>query len=218
MNGIDTAVSLPKKVTRFVPSDGFPPGRAAVIGFPPVANERPAGERGRRDFVHASILKRWSTKVQRIRGRRFLDAAMAAAALVSTADKDVRLSEQFALDRLLERMEQLRIFDPRAGIELHRRHVERIMAESGNGRRDALDSVSSFRGDEKRRLVILQIGAAVARADGDLSEPEREALADIASALGLPLEVSLDRIRGAVSAGSSAGILREALPTESSDD
>jgi len=152
--------------------------------------------------VRASILQRWSTKVQQIRGRRFLDAAMAAAALVSTADQDVRLSEQYTLDRLLERMEQLRIFDPRAGIEVHRRNVERIMAESGDGRRDVIDSVSAFRGDEEQRLLILYVGAIVARADGDLSEPEAGALADIASALGLPLEESLDRIWGTGSAGA----------------
>ena len=153
--------------------------------------------------MRVSILERWSTKVQRIRGRRFLDAAMAAAALVSTADRDVRLSEQFALDRLLERMEQLHIFDPRAGIELHRRYVERIMAESGDGRRDAIDSVSAFRGDEEQGLLILYVGAVVARADGDLSEPETRALADISSALDLPVEESLGRIWGAGSAEPS---------------
>ena len=151
--------------------------------------------------MRVSILERWSTKVQQIRGRRFLDAAMAAAALVSTADEDVRLSEQFALDRLLQRMQQLRVFDPRAGVELHRRYVERITAESGDGRRDAIDSVSSFRGDEEQGLLILYVGAVVARADGDLSEPERRALADISSALGLPMEESLGRIWGTGSAG-----------------
>jgi tellurite resistance protein len=127
---------------------------------------------------------------------------MAAAALVSTADEDVRLSEQFALDRLLERMKQLRIFDPRAAIELHRRYVERIMAESGNGRRDVIDSVSAFRGEEEQRLLILYVGAIVARADGDLSEPEERALADIASALDLSKDESLDRIWGMGSSGA----------------
>jgi tellurite resistance protein len=167
--------------------------------------------------VRASILERWSTKVQRIRGRRFLDAAMAAAALVSTAEKDVRLSEQFALDRLLERMKQLRVFDPRAGVDLHRRYVERITAESGSGRRDAIDSVSSFRGDEEQGLLILYVGAVVAKADGVLSEPERRTLADISSALGLPVEESLDRIWGAGSAGPP-GVLGEGRPVESSSD
>ncbi len=167
--------------------------------------------------MRASILQRWSTKVQRIRGRRFLDAAMAAAALVSTADEDVRLSEQFALDRLLERMERLRIFDPRAGIELHRRYVERIMAESGDGRRDAIDSVSAFRGDEEQGLLILYVGAVVARADGDLSEPEARALADIASALDLPVEESLGRIWGTGSAEAS-GLPGGAKPVQSTED
>jgi tellurite resistance protein len=172
---------------------------------------------GRQDFVRASMLERWSTKVQRIRGRRFLDAAMAAAALVSTADEHVRLSEQFALDRVLQRMEKLRVFDPRTGVELHRRYVERITAESGDGRRDAIDSVSSFRADEEQALLILYVGAVVAKADGDLSEPETRALADISAALGLPLEESLGRIWGADSAGPP-GASHEGPPVESSDD
>lgn len=167
--------------------------------------------------MRASILERWSTRVQRIRGRRFLDAAMAAAALVSTADRDVRLSEQFALDRMLERMKQLRVFDPRAGVELHRRYVERITAESGNGRRDAIDSVSSFRGDEERGLLILYVGAVVAKADGDLSEAETRALADISSALGLPVEESLGHIWGTGSAGPP-GVFDERRSVESSSD
>jgi len=142
---------------------------------------------------------------------------MAAAALVSTADEDVRLSEQFALDRLLERMEQLRVFDPRAGVELHRRHVERISEEPDEGRRNAIDSISSFRGDEEQRLLILYVGAVVAKADGDLSEAETRALADISSALGLPVEESRDRIWGAGSAGPLAG-LDEERPVEPSGD
>jgi tellurite resistance protein len=167
--------------------------------------------------VRASILERWSTKVQRIRSRRFLDSAMAAAALVSTADEDIRLSEQYALDRLLERMEQLRVFDPRAGVELHRRYVERIAADSGDGRRDAIDSVSSFRGDQEKGLLILYVGAVVAKADGNLSESETRALGEIATALGLPVEESLGRIWGTGSTGPP-GVLREERPVASSDD
>jgi tellurite resistance protein len=142
---------------------------------------------------------------------------MAAAALVSTADRDVRLSEQFALDRLLERTKQLRVFDPRAGVELHRRYVERILAKSGNGRRDAIDSISSFRGDEERGLLILYVGAVVANADGDLSEAETRALADVSTALGLPMEESLDRIWGTGSAGPP-GALDEERPVDPPSD
>lgn len=146
--------------------------------------------------MRASILEYWSNKIQQLRGRGFLDAAMAAAALVSTADEDVRLSEQYALDHLVQRMDELRIFDPHAAVDLHRRYVERIAEGSESGRREAIDSVSSFRGDEEKGLLILYVGAVVARADGDLSEPETRALGEIATALGLPAKQALDRIWG----------------------
>jgi tellurite resistance protein len=40
------------------------------------------------------------------------------------------------------------------------------------------------------------VGAVVAKADGDLSEPETRALSDISTALGLPADEALDRIWG----------------------
>ncbi len=144
--------------------------------------------------MRASVLERWSDKVQQHRSRRFLDAAMAAAALVSSADSDVRLSEQLAIDSLLGRMDKLQLFDPHAGVELHRRYAERIKAEHNRGRRDALDSVAKFRGDEEQSLLILYVGAVVAKADGHLSEQEESALADICETLALPAEESLARI------------------------
>jgi tellurite resistance protein len=146
--------------------------------------------------LRASILEYWTNQIQRLRGRGFLDAAMAAAALVSTADEDVRLSEQYALDHLVQRMDELRLFDPHAAVDLHRRYVERIEADSKNGRREAIGSISSFRGDEEKGLLVLYVGAVVAKADGDLSEPETQALAEIATALGLPAKEALDRIWG----------------------
>jgi tellurite resistance protein len=91
-------------------------------------------EKWRQGLVRASILEYWSNKIQRLRGRGFLDAAMAAAALVSTADEDVRLSEQYALDHLVQRMDQLRLFDPHTAADLHQRYVERIEADSGERR------------------------------------------------------------------------------------
>ena len=146
--------------------------------------------------MKATIRERWSEKVQRLRNRKFLDAAMAAAALVSAADEDVRLSEQLAIDDLLERLERLRVFDPHAGVDIHRGYADQILADRDDGRKQALASVTSFRGDEERGLLILYVGAMVARADGDLSTPEMAALAEISGALGLPEEESLERIWG----------------------
>ena len=146
--------------------------------------------------MRPSILERWSEQVQRLRNRRFLDASMAAAALVSAADRDVRLSEQMTLDQLLERMDRLRVFDPHAGVNLHRSYTERILADPESGRKKALASIASFAGDAERGLLVLYVGAAVAKADGELSDAEIEALAQISAALELPDPQSLDRIWG----------------------
>lgn len=146
--------------------------------------------------MKATIRERWSDQVQRLKNRKFLDAAMAAAALVSAADDDVRLSEQVAIDNLLERLERLRVFDPHAGVDIHRDYVGQILANREQGRAQALSRVASFQGDEERGLLILYIGATVARADGNLSPIEMSALGEIAAALGLPDEESLDRIWG----------------------
>ncbi len=119
---------------------------------------------------------------------------MAAAALVSTADEDVRLSEQLALDQLLERMDLLRVFDPHTGVDLHRRFVDGIGAHRGHGRREALAALTAFRGDEDQGLLILYVAAGIAKADQNLSEPEERALHEICDALGLPAQESLARI------------------------
>ncbi len=136
----------------------------------------------------------WSSKVARLRNRSFLDAAMAAAALVSAADDDVRLSEQIALDALLERIDKLQVFEPQTAVDIHRDYVERFAADPVLGRKRALDGLAGFRGDEQDRLLILYVGAVIARADSELSDLEEQALADICSALGLPPEESLARV------------------------
>jgi len=144
--------------------------------------------------VKVSILDRWSRKIQQLRQRAFLEAAMAAAALVSTADEDVRLSEQLALDRVLDRLDRLRVFDPHTGVELHRRYAESILADPSQGRLAAIQALVSFDGSDEERLLILYVAAVIAKADQVLSNLERGALDQICQALSLPVEPSLERI------------------------
>lgn len=140
-----------------------------------------------------SFLERWSQQIARIRDRHFLEAAMAAAALVSTADHETRLSEQIALDHLLARLEKLRIFDPHRAVDLHRSFAQAIEADAALGRRKAIDVVSSFKGKGNDAHLILYVAASIARANRGLPRAERELLSEIQEQLGLPAE-ALDRI------------------------
>jgi len=143
--------------------------------------------------VKLAFLQRWPKQMVRFRDRHFLTACMAAAALVSTADHRIRLSEQIALDHLLERLEKLRVFDPHKAVDLHRSFVEAIESEPEHGRRKAVEAVSAFKGDENDALLILYVAASIARANFDLPQAERDVLLELRDQLGLPAE-SFDRI------------------------
>ncbi len=140
------------------------------------------------------IVERWSKKVQRLRGRGFLDSAMAAAALVATADRDVRLSEQLALDELLGRLDALRLHDAKTGVEIHRRYAEGIGADPKAGAASAMASVAKMAGKADEAMTVLYVAGAIARADGDLSDPEQRVLADIAEALDVSFDDSVAEI------------------------
>jgi tellurite resistance protein len=154
--------------------------------------------------MRASILNSWTRKAAKRRNRPFLEASMAAAALVSMADDDVRLSEQVALDEVLERIDKLQVFEPHTAIDLHRHFADQIQADALAGRKQALEAVAHFEGDQNDRLVVLYVAAVIARADLDLSETEEVALAQICECLGLVAEESLTQIWGAVAANHSA--------------
>lgn len=142
------------------------------------------------------ILESWNRRVARRHQRPFLESAMAAAALVSMADDDVRLSEHFALDEALDRIRTFEAFDSREAIDLHREIVDRIKNDGEQGRARALQMLSGFDGNEDDRLTVLYLAVVIARADHVLSAAEESALGEICERLGLSSEESLERIWG----------------------
>jgi tellurite resistance protein len=154
--------------------------------------------------MRARILDSWTRKAAKSRNRPFLEASMAAAAVVSMADADVRLSEQLALDEALERIDKLHVFEPNTAIDLHRQFTDEIRTDALGGNRRALEKIRGFEGDRDDRLIVLYVAAVIARADLELSELEEAALARICESLELPVEESLSQIWGAVAASHTA--------------
>jgi len=148
--------------------------------------------------MRARLLDPWTRKAARRRNRTFLDAAMAAAALVATADEEVRLSEQLALDDALDRIDKLQVYEPGTAADLNRRFVEAIEADRAAGRQQALEALSRFEGDRDDRQIVLYVAAVIARADLELSSSEEETLQEIAERLDLPAHETLSEIWGAV--------------------
>ena len=140
------------------------------------------------------LLDAWTRRVAMRRQRPFLEAAMAAAALVSMADDEVRLSEQLALGEVIGRIRSLYAFESHTAVDLHREIAEKIANDPSEGRQRAFEMVERFEGNEDDRLSVLYVAAVIARADLDLSASEEIALEQICERLSLSTDYALERI------------------------
>ena len=124
-------------------------------------------------------------ELARFRNRQFLDAAMAATALVAMADGEVSLPEQVTLDQVLETVQELRIYDPHAAVDIYRDHVDALAADSYAAREKILETVARLAGDEAAGNVLIHACVAIAKSDDDFSPPEQIAVRELCRALGL---------------------------------
>ena len=79
--------------------------------------------------------------VSGIRDKDFLKAAMAACALTILADGDSALSERFAIDDLLARMERLQLYDPQKAIAILDDFVYRLRSDEAKSRHILLATI-----------------------------------------------------------------------------
>jgi tellurite resistance protein len=129
---------------------------------------------------------------ERLRNRPFLDATMAASALVVMADGEVKFSELSALDDLLESVRELQVYDPHVATDLCRDYVDAIAADAVAGKAKALAAVGRIAGDDEASRLVIQMCLVISRSDGEFSECEVDAVRDLCAALWLdPGDVGL---------------------------
>ena len=122
---------------------------------------------------------------ERHKNRPFLEATMAAAALVASADGTVSFSERYSVDQMLEQLDQLKVFDPHQAVDLFNSYVESLRDSQEEGRARALAAVAAISEDREAAKMMVRISAAISRADGNFSLVEREEIEAICEALGL---------------------------------
>jgi len=125
--------------------------------------------------------------LSRFRNRQFLDATMAAAALVATADGEVTFSEMSALDQVLETVQDLQIYDPHVAVDIYRDYADAIGSDADAGRKDALHAVGRIEGDREASELLIRVAVAISKADGDFSPAEARVIGDICGVLGVKL-------------------------------
>jgi tellurite resistance protein TerB len=131
------------------------------------------------------MFERLKQELARHRQRPFLEAAMAACALIASADDEVSFSERARMDAVLESLAELRIFDPHEAVDLFNARIEALQADRDAGRAAAFEAVRRGAVAEGAGVLIVRICVAISLADGKFVASERAMLGLICAALNL---------------------------------
>jgi tellurite resistance protein TerB len=127
-------------------------------------------------------------EIAKHRNRPFLEAAMAASASIAIADGVVSYSERSRVDAILEKLDELRIFDPHTAIDLFNDYVEVLTSDGEAGWTQVRGIVVRFSGKQEAELLI-RIALAMSFADGEFSPQERTRVRELCDALSLAPEL-----------------------------
>ena len=124
-------------------------------------------------------------QADRARKRPFLDAAMAAAASVASAEGPITFAKRGALDRILESVEPLKPFDVHEAIDLFNDYAGDLRDHAKEGRSEVLKAVSAVKGDAEKSQLVIRIACAIGRANGVYAPREIARIHELASTLEL---------------------------------
>ena len=133
-----------------------------------------------------------AVELEKFRNRQFLDATMAASALVSLADGDANITELNILDQALETIHELNIYDPHDAMDLYRDYIDRLREDPVQGRETIMQAVAKIQDDEHAARLLIRVCVAIGKADEDFSPPEKDVIKALSQALALdPTEIGL---------------------------
>jgi len=108
-----------------------------------------------------TLIDNFQEALERNRNRPFLNATMAACALVATADGRVSLGERVRVDQILETLEALKIFDPHEAVDLFNDFSDNILDNPQSGHEKALATLLETAIDEEMKTLIIRICCAI---------------------------------------------------------
>ena len=145
----------------------------------------------------------YHVQLERHRNRPFLRGVMAASALVATIRGEVTLGQRLRLDKVMETLTQLSVFDPHEGVDLFNEYVQAIFDEPRKGQVRALRDVTEVAGEDREKAeLLIRICLAISEADGGIDLAEQIEIVTLCSILG----VDPDRY-GLYTSGAEGGVL-----------
>lgn len=109
----------------------------------------------------ATLRSDYQLQMERHRNRPFLEATMAACALVATADGEVSFGERIRVDQILEALETLKVFDPHEAVDLFNDFALGILRSPRSGHERAMEALRVVSDDVEKATLLMRIFLAI---------------------------------------------------------
>lgn len=144
------------------------------------------------------IQDRYQRELERRKNKPFMQAVMAAAAMVAIADGKVSFPQRARLDQIIEAIEILNVFDPHEAVDIFKDYVDDILADRSAGHDRAMHDMLAAADDKKTAELIVRVCLAVMHADREPALADEVEIVSICSMLGVPAEnlgLYIDRLK-----------------------
>jgi len=130
-----------------------------------------------------SLTQQYRTQMDRHHNQPFLKAAMAACALVATADGEVSFSETVRVDQIVDTLEQLKAFDPHEAVDLFREYCDAVLQNPKDGHARVVNELDRVSDDPETADLLIRICLAVAESNGETSLADQIEIVTLCSLL-----------------------------------
>lgn len=125
--------------------------------------------------------------------RPFLEAAMAACAMVAASEGEVSFADRIRVDQIMETLTRLKVFNPHEGVKLFNHYTDRILASPQEGREAALKTIKTVTSDLETAELLIDLCLAVSLSDGVTSLVEHIEIVSLCGLIGVePESIGLD--------------------------
>jgi len=130
------------------------------------------------------------TEAQKYKSESFLNAAMAASAMIAVADGNISRDEKQKAIAFVRNHEALSIFDPAEVARKFKSYLDSLDPENPDSDADlaeitALNDIGKVKKNDDQARMVVRLAIAIGGADGDFDESEKAKAALIARELGL---------------------------------
>ena len=108
-----------------------------------------------------SLLSEYHLQLERHRNRPFLEATMAACALVAVADGEISFGERIRIDQILNALDRLKVFDPHEAVNLFNQFSSDIFSAPKAGRERAIAALKLVSEHPESAALLMRIFMAI---------------------------------------------------------